>query len=157
MTTETESTFLITHAETDTAVLTDVESGQVHTLSDNPGVEEDDVVEGTIAPEPPMNVTWQIIDIEERRTIPIERGEESPTAKEQELAADQPVGEITRRERAGVGEIHVLTVEPDDTEDVVADVMDDNATRTRAARLGVNRVELRSDPDTGVVSVRYLP
>lgn len=42
MDSETESTFLITHAEPDTAVLTDVHSGQVHTLSDNPGVEEDD-------------------------------------------------------------------------------------------------------------------
>lgn len=157
MESETESTFLITHAEEDTAVLTDVESGQVHTLSDNPGVEEDDVLVGTIAPEPPLEVTWQLINVEERRTITVERGEEPPTTQERELAAEQSTGEITRAERAGTGEIHVLTVDPNETEGAVQDIIDDEATRTRATRLDVERVELRSDPDTGVVSIRYLP
>lgn len=157
MNSETESTFLITHAEADTAVLTDVHSGQVHTLSDNPGVEENDVLEGTIAPEPPLELTWQLISVDERRSITVERGEEPPTAQERELAADQPIGEITRQKRAGTGEIHVLTVDPEETERAVDDVVDDEATRTRAARLGVERVEVRSDANTGVVSVRYLP
>lgn len=157
MDSETESTFLITHAEPDTAVLTDVHSGQVHTLSDNPGVEEDDVLAGTIAPEPPLELTWQLTSVDERRSITIERGEEPPTTQERKLAADQPIGEITRHERAGTGEIHVLTVDPDGTEGAVDDVVDDEATRSRAARLGVERVEVRSDANVGVVSVRYLP
>jgi hypothetical protein len=42
-----------------------------------------------------------------------------------------------------------------ETEAAVADVREDEATLVRAARLGVDRVEIRSE--TGVVSVRYLP
>ena len=64
--------------------------------------------------------------------------------------------ELTRRERAGTGEIHVLTVTESDTEAAVADVLaDTEGLRSRAARLGVERVVVRSAP--GVVCVRYLP
>ncbi|TQQ81254.1 hypothetical protein EGH24_08985 [Halonotius terrestris] len=151
-----ESTFLVTHADDDSAVLKDVHDGQVHTLADNPGVEVDDAVEGTVAPDPPMEVSWQLTEIDDRRSLSIEESEEPPTAREQELAADQPVGELTKEPRAGTGELHVITVPDDETDDAVDDVLDDReATLSRAARLGVNRVEVRSAP--GVVSVRYLP
>ncbi|MFC7043370.1 DUF5812 family protein [Halonotius sp. GCM10025705] len=151
-----ESTFLVTHADDDSAVLKDVHDGQVHTLASNPGVEVDDAIEGTVAPDPPMAVSWQLTEIDERRSLSIEESAEPPTAREQELAADQPVGELTTEPRAGTGELHVLTVPDDDTATAVADVLDDReATLSRAARLGVNRVEVRSEP--GVVSVRYLP
>lgn len=40
---------------------------------------------------------------------------------------------------------------------IIQDVLDDDATLVRAARLGATRVEVRSDADNGVVSVRYLP
>jgi hypothetical protein len=152
---EKTSTFLVTHAEGDSAVLKDVHDGQVHTLSSNPGVEETDAVEATVAPDPPMNLTWSVVEVEERRELSTERSEEPPTVQERELAAEQAVGEITREERAGTGEIHVLAVPPEDTEDAVADVLDDEGTLSRAARLGVSRVEVRSDD--GVVSVRYMP
>lgn len=151
---EKTSTFLVTHADGDSAVLKDVHDGQVHTLASNPGVEEADAVEATVAPEPPMNLTWTVVEVEERRSLTTERSEEPPTAHERELAADQ-AGELTREERAGTGEIHVLTVPPEDTEDAVADVLDDEGTLSRAARLGVSRVEVRSED--GVVSVRYMP
>jgi len=50
----------------------------------------------------------------------------------------------------------VVTVPEETTDAAVSDVVDDReATLSRAARLGVNRVEVRSTP--GVVSVRYLP
>jgi hypothetical protein len=63
---------------------------------------------------------------------------------------------LTRRERAGTGEIHVITVPEEETEQAVADVADDEEnTLARAARLGVNRVEIRAAP--GVVAVRYMP
>ena len=151
-----ESTFLVTHADADSAVLKDVHDGQVHTLTSNPGVEVDDAIEGTVAPDPPMEVSWQLTDIDERRSLSIAESEEPPTAREQELAADQPVGELTTEPRAGTGELHVLTVPEADTADAVDDVLDDRETTlSRAARLGVNRVEIRSAP--GVVSVRYLP
>ena len=152
---EKTSTFLVTHAEGDSAVLKDVHDGQVHTLSLNPGVEEADAVEATVAPEPPMNLTWSVVEVEERRQLTTERSEEPPTVQERELAAEQEVGEIAREERAGTGEIHVLTVPPEDTESAVEDVLDDEGTLSRAARLGVSRVEVRSED--GVVSVRYMP
>ncbi|MFC6733771.1 MULTISPECIES: DUF5812 family protein [unclassified Haladaptatus] len=148
-------TFLCTHAEADSAILRDVTDGQVHTLGSNPGVEEGDAIEGTLAPEPPMEVSWQLVSVERRWQIPVERSDESPTKLERDLAADQEVGGLTTRERAGIGEIHVLTVEPDMTDSVVEDVLEDGATLERAARLGVNRVEIRAA--SGVVAVRYLP
>jgi len=152
---EKTSTFLVTHAEGDSAVLKDVHDGQVHTLSANPGVEETDAVEATVAPDPPMNLTWSVVDVEERRSLATERSDEPPTSRERDLAAEQTVGEIAREERAGEGEIHVLTVPPEDTADAVEDVLDDEGTLSRAARLGVSRVEVRAEE--GVVSVRYMP
>lgn len=150
------STFLVTHADDDSAVLKDVHDGQVHTLASNPGVDTDDAIEGTVTPEPPMAVAWELSEIDDQRSLSIAESEEPPTAHEQELAADQPVGELTTEPRAGTGEIHVLTVPEADTAGAVADVLDDRETTlSRAARLGVNRVEIRSEP--GVVSVRYLP
>jgi ABC-type uncharacterized transport system YnjBCD substrate-binding protein len=65
------------------------------------------------------------------------------------------LADLTRREREGVGELHVLTVPEDSTDDAVEDVLADQATVERAARLGVDRAEVRADD--GVVSVRYLP
>ena len=151
-----ESTFLVTHADDESAVLKDVHDGQVHTLASNPGVEIDDAIEGTVAPDPPMEVSWQLTEIDERRSLSIAESEEPPTAREQELAAEQPVGELTTEPRAGTGELHILTVPEDDTANAVDDVLEDRETTlSRAARLGVNRVEIRSEP--GVVSVRYLP
>lgn len=148
-----QGTFLVTHAEAESAVLKDVTDGQVHTLGDNPGVEAGEVVEGTLAPEPPMEVTW-VAEEFETRTIPVEESAEPPTQQERDLAPEA-VGELATAERAGEGEIHVLSVPPEETEAAVADVLDDEATVERAARLGVGRVEVRSTE--GLVSVRYLP
>ncbi|WP_254535765.1 DUF5812 family protein [Halomarina litorea] len=153
---EKEGRFVVTHAESDSAVLKDVDDGQVHTLGSNPGVEEGDVLSATLAPDPPLEVTWQVVEVETRRTVRIERSEEPPTTQERDIAAGQDVGDLTREERAGKGEIHVLTVPPEETEDAVSDVLDDEATVVRAARMDeVNRVEVRARD--GVVSVRYLP
>ena len=153
--TEKTSTFLVTHADDDSAVLKDVHDGQVHTLSSNPGVDVDEAVEATVAPEPPMEVTWEVLEVDEQWSVGLEASDEPPTAKERERAADQAVGDVAREERAGTGEIHVLSVPPEDTDDAAADVLDDEGTLSRAARLGVARVEVRSAD--GVVSVRYMP
>ena len=152
----TEGVFLVTHADDDSAVLRDVERGQVHTLSSNPGVSEDDAIEGVLAPEPPLEVTAELVEIEERRPLSMGESREPPTKQEREIAAEQSVGELTKEERAGIGELHVINVPEEETEAAVEDVLEDReATLGRAARLGVNRVEIRSEP--GIVSVRYLP
>ncbi|WP_424002577.1 DUF5812 family protein [Haloarcula salina] len=150
-----EGTFLVTHADEDSATLRNVGDSQVLTLSDNPGVEAGEVIEGTVEPEPPMEVTYTVTEVEERRTIPVETVDLAPTTQATDIAAEQPTGELTTVERAGEGEIHVLTVPEDETESAAADVVADEATVSRAARLGVDRVEVRTE--RGVVSVRYLP
>ncbi len=150
-----EGRFVVTHADDASAVLKDVDRGQVHTLAENPGVAEREVVEGTVAPAPPMEVAYSLVEVDERRSLEVVESGEPPTTQAMEIADGQPEGEVTRQERAGTGELHVLSVPADGTEEAVADVLDDEATLVRAARLGVGRVEVRSEP--GVVSVRYLP
>jgi hypothetical protein len=147
-------TFLVTHADADAAVLRDVDDGQILTLDGNPGVEAGAVLEATLEPGP-MDAVWTAVEIERQYAVSVEASPEPPTRQAREVAADQSVGELTRRERAGTGEVHVLTVPPGEAEAAAADVVDDDATVERAARLGVERVEVRSDE--GVVSVRYLP
>lgn len=154
--TEKEGTFVVTHADDDSAVLKDADDGQVHTLVDNPGVDRGEVLEATLSPEPPLEVAWRVVGVDERRSLSIEQSEEPPTEQERSLAAESATGDIARVDRAGTGELHVLPVDPEETEAAVQDVLDDEATLTRAARMpGVERVEVRSEP--GVVSVRYLP
>lgn len=148
--------FAVTSAEEGSVILRDVDSGQVHTLSSNPGVERGEIVHGTVAPDPPMDVTWQLIEIDDRHSPSIVESDEEPTARTLELAERQAVGELTRQERAGEGELHVLTVPAGKTEAAVADILEDEESLLeRAGRLGVARIEVRSAP--GVVCVRYLP
>jgi hypothetical protein len=148
-------TFLVTEADDASAVLRDVSDGQVHTLSENPDVSAGDVLEATVTPEPPMEVTWIVEEVVECRTVPIERSAERPTKQARDLAGEQAVGELTRRERAGEGELHVMTVPEEQTEQAATDVVEDETTLTQAAQLGATRVEVRAAD--GVVSVRYLP
>lgn len=168
-------TFVVTHADDATAVLRDAEDGQVHTMQENPDVTAGDVIEATVEPAPPTGTAWEVIEVDERRTVSVERSGEPPTRHERDVAADQAVGELTRVERAGTGELHVLTVPEDHVEAAVSDVLDDEeGLLARAARLGIGRVEVRAvevDPTDGqgadgdgeaaekygVVSVRYLP
>ena len=156
MTDRKEGTFLVTAADDDSAVLRNVTDGQVLALSSNPGVERFDAVEGAVEADPPLEVSWTLVDVESRRSLSVERSDEPPTGKTRDAAADQPVGELSRYERAGAGEVHVIAVPEEDTERAVDDVVEDEETTlSRAARLGVSRVEVRSEP--GVVSVRYVP
>jgi hypothetical protein len=148
-------TFVVTHVDEGTAVLQDVHSGGVHTLAENPDLEPYEVLEATLEVEPPMEVVWTVAEIHDRRTIEVEHSSELPTQQARDLAADQEVGELTTRERAGEGELHVITVPPERTDQAATDVVEDDATLTRAARLGVERVEVRAAD--GVLSVRYLP
>lgn len=151
-----ESTFLVTAADEASAILQDVHTSQIHTLSENPDLAAESVIEATVQPEPPMNATYEVEEVESRRAVEITVAEESPTPQATDIAADQPVGEITRRERAGTGEIHVITVPDDQTESAVEDVTADRERRlTQAARVGAAIVEVRSAP--GLVEVRYLP
>lgn len=148
-------TFLVTHVDEASAVLRDVDDAEVHTLGEPADLSVHEVLEATLAAEPPMAVTWTIESVTDRRTVETAESQESPTTLARDLAAEQDVGDVTRHERAGEGEVHVLTVPEERTDAAVTDVLDDEETLARAARLGAERVEVRSEP--GLVSVRYLP
>ncbi|SEW22855.1 DUF5812 family protein [Natrinema salifodinae] len=155
--TEKTGTFVVTHAESESAVVRDVETAQIHTLASNPGLEVHDVLEATVAPEPPLEVAWQVIDVAERRSIDLVDSDLEPTQHATDLAADAEVGDLVQEERAGTGEIHVFRVPDDEVEAAAEDVLEDEETIARAARLEAVRVEVRRSADSGVLSVRYLP
>lgn len=148
-------TFLVTAADADSVVLADVADGQVHTLAENPGLSVDEVVDATISPVPPMEAVWTVEELRETRSIAVEVSDEQPTKTSRDLAATMDEGDLQSRERAGTGAIHVITVPTDLTEAAVDDVREDESTLRMAAKLGVDRVEIRASP--GVVTVRYLP
>ena len=148
-------TFLVVEADEGAAVLREVHDGEIHTLESDGDLEPAEVLEATLETVPPMHAVWTVVDIASRGDIPVEASPESPTKLARDLAAEQNVGEVTTRERAGEGELHVLTVPADRTDAAAADVCEDEETVARAARLGVGRVEVRAAD--GVVSVRYLP
>jgi hypothetical protein len=155
MTDEKTATFLVAEADEQSAILTDVSDAQVHTLSENPGLDAGDVLEATVAPDPPMGVTYSVVDVVERKEIPVTVSDEAPTQQSKTMAADLDEGELATTERAGVGEVHVLSVPEETVADAAADVRDDEQTVARAARIGIDRVEIRSGED--FLSVRYLP
>lgn len=150
----TQGRFIVTQADDASAVLQDAESGQIHTIADDHGLERHEVIDATLVTEPPMDVVWAVDQVEDRWSITVERSPETPTAQARDLAGEE-AGDLVTRERAGEGEVHVIAVPPEKTDDAAADVVEDGATLTRAARMGVSRVEVRAAD--GVVSVRYLP
>ncbi|MGQ3411440.1 DUF5812 family protein [Natrinema sp. LN54] len=155
--TEKTGTFVVTHAEAESAVVRDAETAQVHTLASNPGLEVHDVLEATVAPEPPLEVAWEVVDIEDRRTIELVDSDLEPTTHEKELAAEAELGDLVQEERAGTGELHVFRIPDGEVESAAQDVLDDEETIARAARLEAVRVEVRRSAEDGVLSVRYLP
>lgn len=148
-------TYLVRAVDDATAVLRDVETAQVVTLADETDLSAGEIVQATVTAAGPLDVAWELDTLEDRWTIPVERSPEAPTTQARAIADEQDVGAVTRRERAGEGELHVLTVPEGETDSAAADVLEDEETVTRAARLGVGRVEVRAAD--GVVSVRYLP
>ncbi|MFB6094698.1 MAG: DUF5812 family protein [Halanaeroarchaeum sp.] len=151
----TTGTFLVTAADEESAVLANVTDGQVCTLADNPGFAAEQIVEATLRPVPPLETVWEVEDLRETREVTVTESDERPTKTSREVAADLDDGDLAVRERAGEGEIHVIGVPEAVTGDAVEDALGDEQTLRTAARLGVDRVEVRSAP--GVVTVRYLP
>ncbi|MFB6168318.1 MAG: DUF5812 family protein [Haloferacaceae archaeon] len=150
-------TFLVAEADEagDGAVLMDAERGRVHTVADAGDLAADEALTGELVEAGAMGAVWRVAETERRWTIQTGESDEPPTRNARESASDE-VGDLVRVERAGEGELHLITVPEDGTEQAVADVLaDEQGLRARAARLGVARVEVRSAP--GVVSVRYLP
>jgi hypothetical protein len=147
------SSYLVTHAGAASAVVRDVVTGQVHTLTEHPSLQTGEVLRATVRPEPPLGVTSRIASLEERREVPVAVSDEPPTAQERSMAGE--LGEVNRFERAGTGEIHVMKVPADRLAETVGDLQRDEEVVARAARLEVARVEIRAGDE--LVAIRYLP
>lgn len=151
-------TFYVKSAEDTAVTLHEVETTQIYTLIENPGFETHDIVEASLMAQPPMEVSYTIHELEAHYSIPIEESPEPPTRQVQEAGEKMSPMEALALEREGKGEIHVLSVEPEDVDRTVEELHDDEMTYKNAARYeAVERVELRSDEEIGVVSIRYLP
>ena len=150
-------TFYVKYAQESAVTLHEVNTAQICTLIENPGFENHDIVEATLVAQPPMQVSYLVQDLEAHYSIPIETSPEPPTQQVRGVAGDIDVGEAVAIEREGEGEIHILRVNPEDTERTAEELDEDEMTYKNAARYGAKRVEIRTDEDDGVVSIRYLP
>lgn len=153
MTEPKHGTFVVTHADQESAILEDVADGQVHAVTSNPDLAAGDVVEATLTPEQETDVTWDV-EISGRRTIHVNAVDEDPSERAVELADGQDEGDHLARTTIDDGELHVLTVPEGVTAQAVSDVVEDEQTRRRAARLGASQVEVRAA--AGVLGIRYL-
>lgn len=149
---EGEGTFVVVEADEESALLRAVDTGQVVTLAANPGVTAGEVVEATVEPAELGLVYTATVD--ERIEVAVEAVDEPPTDRALEAAREADPGEL-RSYETDAGVVHVLAVPPERTAAAVQDVLEDTETVARAARLGADRVEVRSE--TGVLAVRYGP
>ncbi len=150
-------TFYVKYAEESAVTLHEVESGQIFTLIENPGVEAHDIIEASLVAQPPMEVSYLVDEMDDHYSIPVETSPEPPTSHVRDIAMDLDFGESIPIDREGEGEIHILRIEPDDVERVADELHTDELTYKNAARYAVGRVEIRTDDEDGVVSIRYLP
>ena len=150
-------TFYVKNVEDIAVTLHEVNTGQIFTVVENPGLERREIIEATLVENPPLNVAYLFDELQSRRSLPVEESPEPPTTQAKTVASEMDNGEAIAIEREGEGEIHVITVDSDITEATVEEVVDDEMTYKNAARYGVGRVEVRSDEAEGIVSIRYLP
>jgi hypothetical protein len=152
----TTGTFYVKHATDSSVTLHDVDTAQILTLAENPGVESHEIIEATLVAQPPMEVAYLVDEMTGQYSVPVETSPEPPTRQVRETAAEMDETQAATIEREGEGEIHVLRVPPEDVDQTATEVGDDEMTYKNAARCGIDRVEIRTD-ETGIVSVRYLP
>lgn len=150
-------TFYVKHTEESATTLHEVETTQIFTLVENRDFERHEILEASLIAQPPMQVSYRINELVDRRMVPAEVSEEPPTSNAMRVAEEIDEGEALAIEREGDGEIHVLNVPPEAVADTAEELVDDEMTYKNAARYGVERVEIRTDDEEGVVSIRYLP
>lgn len=146
------ATFYVLRADAETAVLQDVAAGQIHALAHNPGVEAGDVVEATIEAVPPVEAAWEVLEMDDPYVIPVEAVSDPPSERARAAAPDE-AGDLAQLDLDGTV-LHALRVEEGGASAAVSDVVADEATVARAARLGADRVEVRGEG--ALVSVRYV-
>lgn len=154
---EVTGRFYVKHTEEIAVTLHEIGTEQIYTLVENPGLETHQILDATIAENPPLGVSYVVEEIHSQETLPVEYSDEPPTRQVQRLVTDMEHDQAVAIEREGEGEIHILHVAPDDVAATAEYVDDDERTYKNAARFGVERVEVRTDEEQGIVSIRYLP
>ena len=154
---QSTGTFYVKHVEESATTLHEIHTSQVYVVIENPDLEPGEIIEASLVAQPPMEVSYRFNEIRSRRTIPVEVSDLEPTRKVRDIAGRMDVGEAIAIEREGDGEIHILTVEPNQAGERAEEVSEDETTYKNAGRYEVDRVEIRTSEDEGIVSIRYLP
>jgi len=155
---ETETgRFYVKHTEDVAVTLHEVNTGQIFTLVENPDLAVHQILDATLKENPPLGVSYVIDELHAQETIPVEYSDEPPTNQVQTLVTDMETDQAAAIEREGEGEIHVIHVDPEKTSEAAEPLDEDETTYKNAARYGVDRVEIRTDDEKGIVSIRYLP
>lgn len=149
--------FYVKHTEDVAVTLHEVNTGQIFTLVENPDLEVHQILDATLMENPPLGVSYVIDELHSQETIPVEYSDEPTTTQVRKIVTDMETDQAAAIEREGEGEIHVLNVEPERTSEAAEPLDEDETTYKNAARYGVERVEIRTDEDEGIVSIRYLP
>lgn len=155
---ETRSgTYYVKYAEETAVTLHNVDTAEINTLIENPGIETHDIIEADLIAQPPMEVSYVIKELHDHYSIDVETSPEPPTTQVMGIAEEMDQDEVIAIEREGNGEIHILKIAPEDVERTAESLDDDEKPYKNAADVGVDRVEIRTDEDEGVISIRYLP
>lgn len=154
---QSTGTFYVKHVEETATTLHEIHTSQVYVVIENPNLEPGEILEASLIAQPPMELSYRFNELTSRRTIPVEISDLEPTQKVRDIAGQMDVGEAVAIEREGEGEIHILTVEPGQAGERAEEVSEDETTYKNAGRYEVDRVEIRTGEDEGIVSIRYLP
>lgn len=144
--------FLVTHDDEGGTILQDVGSGRIHPVPEDTDLIDGDAFTGTIESIPPLGVLWEIHEKQDSWSISLERGQNPPTSEEQDIATATSQGAV-HTECRGDHELHVMAIEDRDESAVAEEIIEDEETKARAARLEANRVVVRTGD--GLVTVTY--
>lgn len=150
-------TFYVKFAEEKAVTLHNVDTAEINTLIENPGLETHDIIEAELIAQPPMEMSYLIKELRDHYSIDVETSPEPPTTQVMEIGEQMDEDEVIAIEREGNGEIHILKIAPENVARTADSLDDDEKPYKNAADVGVDRVEIRTDEDEGIISIRYLP
>lgn len=144
-------TFLVIDSDGESGVLQDVTTSQIHPLGTAPPVPVGSAFQGTIAPDPPLEVVWTIESLTDHWEITVSLLDEPLTDSARAVGAQTESGTVGIDHSPTDGERHIIPTT--DPEGAAADLRDDRQPRRQAAKLGADRVEIRVGED--LVSLYY--
>lgn len=142
-------TFLVTHTDPGSAVLRAVTTGQIYPVAEPPELGAGDILLATLEPADATASVWAMVTRVEY-PLTVESSDDPPPETVRRTVQDTSPGTLERLDRAW-GELHAIAVP--DAATAITDIVDDPATRSRAARIGARHVIVRGTD--AVVGVEY--